>query len=157
MWLKNHCKCFGFIGGSCYFRFAFAQNKWCPLSPFIPNLHHIKCKENQPICSICLGAARYQAFKIWPCRLNWYSNPTVPKCIQMVAGPKAIQNTLPLASIYNGTRDINPWKIGFCHWDFSNMLATALSCALRLLRSKNTISAHMEMFKKNICKFFKYL
>ena len=44
--------------------------------------------------------------------------------IQMVTGPRAIQNTLPLVSISNRTRDINPWKIGFCHWSFSSILVT---------------------------------
>ena len=44
--------------------------------------------------------------------------------IQMVTNPRAIENTWPLVSISNRTRDINSWKIGFCHWAFWNILIT---------------------------------
>ena len=44
--------------------------------------------------------------------------------IEMVTGPRTIQNTWPLASISNRTRDINSWKIGFSHWAFWNILIT---------------------------------
>ena len=44
--------------------------------------------------------------------------------IQMVIGPRAIQNTWPLVSISNISRDINSWKICFCDWAFWNILIT---------------------------------
>ena len=44
---------------------------------------------------------------------NKYSNPTVLMDIEMVTGPRTIQNTWPFVSLSNGTLDFNPWKIVF--------------------------------------------
>ena len=57
-------------------------------------------------------------------KIHKYSNPIVLLAIKMVTGPRAIQNTRPLVSISNRSRDINSWIIDFCHWVFSNILVT---------------------------------
>ena len=51
----------------------------------------------------------------------------------MVTGLRTVQNTWPLVSISNRTRDIKSWKIGFSHWAFWNILITRSTYALWLV------------------------
>ena len=89
-----------------------AQELMVPTKP--PNTHprpHLMQKEpadflNFPRRGTILGVENVTLY----CKID---NPIVPMGIQMVTGPRAIQNTWPLVPTSNRTRDIKPWKICF--------------------------------------------
>ena len=74
--------------------------------------------------------------------------------IEMVTGSKTIQNTWPLVSISNRTRDINSWKIGFSHWAFWNILIMRIIVRVMSLffnAQKGMLEyTHLWMYKKQI-------
>ena len=66
----------------------------------------------------------------------------------MVTGLRTIQNTWPLVSNSNRTRDIKSWKVGFSHRAFWNILIKRTIVRFMILWWLLIICAHLKQIQK---------
>ena len=74
--------------------------------------------------------------------------------IQMVTGPRAIQNTWPFVSISNRTLDWNPWKIDVLYSAFFNILVTLTVVRVPITLKNSAVIKKQKNVKCNLEWYF---